>query len=46
MKNMKNYEAPKAEVIELDVNNDFMFGPSGGGSGSGGSMSQTSTIFS
>ena len=31
MKNMKNYEAPKAEVIELNVNKDFMIG--GGGSG-------------
>lgn len=26
MKNMKNYEAPKAEVIELDVNKDIMIG--------------------
>jgi hypothetical protein len=29
MKNMNNYEAPKAEVIELDVNKAFMLGGSG-----------------
>jgi hypothetical protein len=33
MKNMKNYEAPKAEVIELNVNKDFMQGPTPGGNG-------------
>lgn len=41
MKNMKNYEAPKAEVIELNVNKDFMLG--GGG---GGSMSSVSNTWS
>lgn len=37
MKKMNNYEAPVAEVIELNVNQDFM----GGGIG-GPTMSQTS----
>lgn len=42
MKNMKNYEAPKAEVIELNVNKDFMLG----GGGGGGSMSSVSNTWS
>jgi hypothetical protein len=41
MKNMKNYEAPKAEVIELDVNKDFMFG-----GGSTPQATQTSNLYS
>ena len=31
MKKMNNYEAPVAEVIELNVNQDFMQGPGFGG---------------
>jgi hypothetical protein len=42
MKNMKNYEAPKAEVIELNVNKDFMLGSST----TPGSMTSVSNTWS
>lgn len=45
MKNVKNYVAPKAEVIELDVNKDIMAGTVPSGTGSTPTMSQTSSNF-
>jgi hypothetical protein len=44
MKNMKNYVAPKAEVIELDVNKDMMIGTTPGTTGP--AMNQSSNIYS
>lgn len=44
MKKMNNYEAPKAEVIELNMNKDLMqdnFGSNGNGTGGAGSFSTT-----